>query len=107
MHLNIINLKENVYLSRTEESFMGKKQINQTLYAPVVRETDVLIVGGGSAGWSAAIAAARCGVKVILVERNYELGGTSTTAMMHLFGAPSSRAPSNNQYISLPYHRSI
>ncbi len=71
---------------------MGKKEIDQILHAPVVKETDVLIVGGGSAGWSAAIAAARCGVKVILVERNYELGGTSTTAMMHLFGAPSGEA---------------
>ena len=43
-------------------------------------ETDVCIVGGGSGGYSAAIAAARAGVDCILVERLHQLGGTSTAA---------------------------
>lgn len=41
-------------------------------------ETDVLVIGGGAAGIMAAVAAARLGSKVLLVERNGYLGGTLT-----------------------------
>jgi len=47
--------------------------------ATLTTETDVLIVGGGTAGTIAAIQAARVGVKTFLVERNSRLGGTMTT----------------------------
>ena len=47
---------------------------------PVDLSTDVCIVGGGSGGYSAAIAAARAGADCILVERQPMLGGTSTAA---------------------------
>ena len=40
---------------------------------------DVLVVGGGSAGHVAAIQAARAGASTIVVERNSQLGGTTTT----------------------------
>jgi NADPH-dependent 2,4-dienoyl-CoA reductase/sulfur reductase-like enzyme len=36
---------------------------------PVVARPDVLVVGGGSAGLSAAVAAARNGADVLLLER--------------------------------------
>ena len=39
---------------------------------------DVAVVGGGSAGFAAAWSAARRGADVVLVERERELGGTST-----------------------------
>lgn len=42
-------------------------------------ETDVLIVGGGTAGVIAAIQAARAGCSTILVENGSQLGGTTTT----------------------------
>ena len=41
---------------------------------------DVCVIGGGSAGIGAALAAARAGADVILVEKREELGGTSTGA---------------------------
>ena len=41
-------------------------------------EADVLVVGGGSAGVTAAIAAARLGVKTLVVERYNFLGGLVT-----------------------------
>ncbi len=41
--------------------------------------TDVLVVGGGTAGVIAAIQAARAGCSVILVENGSQLGGTTTT----------------------------
>jgi hypothetical protein len=43
---------------------------------------DVLVVGGGNAGCAAAIAAARCGARTMLVERYGFLGGTATAAMV-------------------------
>src|SRR3984885_7389667 len=43
---------------------------------------DVLVVGGGNAGCAAAIAAARCGARTLLVERYGFLGGTATAAMV-------------------------
>lgn len=43
-------------------------------------ETDILVVGGGSAGIAAAIAASNCGYKVTVVERNTYLGGKATSA---------------------------
>lgn len=43
---------------------------------PIRDRVDVLVVGGGSAGIMAAVAAARLGVRVMLVDRNGYLGGT-------------------------------
>ncbi len=38
---------------------------------------DVVIVGGGGSGMAAAIAAAEAGAKVIMLEKNHDLGGTT------------------------------
>jgi len=46
---------------------------------PDVLDVDVLVVGGGSAGHVAAIQAGRMGAKTVLLERNSQLGGTTTT----------------------------
>lgn len=42
-------------------------------------ETDVLVIGGGTAGTIAAIQSARLGVKTTLIESGSQLGGTITT----------------------------
>ena len=52
---------------------------------PVVKAADVIVVGGGPSGVAAAIAAARTGAQVLLVERAAFLGGTATGAMMASF----------------------
>jgi hypothetical protein len=49
---------------------------------PVFAETDVLVVGGGPAGTAAAVAAARQGADVMLVERYGHLGGLSTGGLV-------------------------
>ena len=51
---------------------------------PVRYETDVLVVGGGSAGVAAAVAAARSGAEVLLVERYGYLGGLATGGLIIL-----------------------
>jgi hypothetical protein len=45
----------------------------------VLNDVDILIVGGGTAGHVAAIQAGRLGAKTLIVERNSQLGGTTTT----------------------------
>ena len=46
---------------------------------PVTTQCDVLVIGGGTAGTIAAIQAGRMGAKTFLLERNSQLGGTTTT----------------------------
>ncbi|MBI5691106.1 MAG: FAD-dependent oxidoreductase [Verrucomicrobia bacterium] len=50
----------------------------------VLHETDVLVVGGGPAGFAAAVAAARTGAKTTLVERYGYLGGLWTGGLVLL-----------------------
>lgn len=45
-----------------------------------IHHTDVVVLGGGSAGVAAAVAAARKGLQVVLIERNAYLGGKATAA---------------------------
>ena len=49
---------------------------------PVVAEAEVLVVGGGSAGVCAAVAAARNGAETLLLERYGYLGGDATGSMV-------------------------
>jgi 2-polyprenyl-6-methoxyphenol hydroxylase-like FAD-dependent oxidoreductase len=48
-------------------------------------KADVVVAGGGSAGVAAAVAAARCGAEVVLIERGGWLGGMGTMALVHTF----------------------
>lgn len=45
---------------------------------PVVKESDVVVVGGGLAGVAAAVAARRQGASVTLIEKSIVLGGLAT-----------------------------
>ncbi|HEU4760305.1 MAG TPA: FAD-dependent oxidoreductase [Dehalococcoidia bacterium] len=51
---------------------------------PIVAEPDVLVVGGGSAGLAAAVAAARNGAEVVLLERFGYVGGLATGGLIIL-----------------------
>lgn len=60
---------------------------------PVIAEVDVCVVGAGSAGSTAAIAAARTGATTLLLDRLPFLGGTSTAVLDTFYGfyTPGSR----------------
>jgi hypothetical protein len=49
------------------------------------REYDHVVVGGGFAGVSAALASARTGAKTCLIERSSVLGGLSTQGLVIVF----------------------
>ncbi len=48
-------------------------------------ETDVLVVGAGSAGFGAAVAAARNGAKTLIIEKGSEMGGMATAGLVGPF----------------------
>lgn len=49
---------------------------------PVYSTVDVLVLGGGPAGWGAAVSAAREGANTLLVESSTDIGGVATTGLM-------------------------
>jgi fumarate reductase flavoprotein subunit len=54
------------------------------------RETDVAVIGGGGAGLAAALEAANCGAKVMLLEKCPRLGGTTGIAVGSFTAAGTS-----------------
>ncbi len=56
--------------------------IEERKSTPIQGQYDVIVVGGGIGGVSAALAAARHGAKVLLVEKAYLLGGLATAGLI-------------------------
>ncbi len=59
--------------------------INENNQIPVYDSCDVLVAGGGVAGIASALAAARQGAKVTLLEREYMLGGLGTAGLIAIY----------------------
>lgn len=71
---------------------MSKVYLEEANKLPIYDECDVLVVGGGAAGHSAAVAAARAGAqKVILMERYGYFGGDVTGGYVLMIPALSWR----------------
>ena len=60
-------------------SNFSRKSVNEAAReVPVVAQSDVIVVGGGAAGITAAISAARNGCSVTVLERYHHLGGMAS-----------------------------
>lgn len=59
--------------------------LKETLETKITASCDVLVCGGGFAGISAALAAARQGKKVILLEKQFILGGLGTAGLVTIY----------------------
>ncbi|MBL1408723.1 FAD-dependent oxidoreductase [Sphingobacterium faecale] len=68
--------------TETEKVSLGSARITQVRDIPVVAEYDVVVCGGGPSGFIAAIAAARGGARVALIERLGFLGGMATASLV-------------------------
>ncbi len=75
----------NAVADAAEKAGLDAKELRNTKYSPEAGpdetwDTDVLVMGGGGAGFSAAITAAQKGAKVILIEKGSVLGGNTLVA---------------------------
>lgn len=59
--------------------------ITETLKTEMNQDYDIAVCGGGIAGISAALAAARLGKKVILFEKQFLLGGLATLGLVTIY----------------------
>jgi ribulose 1,5-bisphosphate synthetase/thiazole synthase len=73
-----------VQQGRANPTIVDGRVIQPQRELPVLHTTDVLVVGGGSAGVCAAIAAKRAGAEVCLVERYGHFGGLWTGGLVLL-----------------------
>ena len=60
-------------------------KIEERLSTEVITKYDVAVCGGGFAGISAALAAARGGAKTVLFEKQYMLGGLGTAGIVTIY----------------------
>ena len=59
--------------------------VNRMFKIPVKMDCDVAVIGGGPAGFCAAVAAARNGASTVLVEKNGGGGGMATYGLVGPF----------------------
>ena len=62
------------------DATIDEKAVAAAIAAPARETIDVLVIGAGSAGLNAAIAAKRAGAKVLLIEKHSDAGGNSMLA---------------------------
>jgi hypothetical protein len=78
------------------------RQTRKTITEPsrklkVVREVDVVVVGGGPGGVASAVSAARSGARTVLIERYGHLGGMATGGLVNII--PNLADISGKQHI--------
>lgn len=88
-------LREGVHVERQmgNESASVDRDIEKKLVrGENIVETQILIVGGGPGGMCAALEAAKAGARVLLIERNKELGGQLVKQTHKFFGSEKQHA---------------
>ncbi|RDI26041.1 FAD dependent oxidoreductase [Pseudacidovorax intermedius] len=73
-----VNLRQSQRTQRAPQGHIAEA----ARHTPVHTRCDVLVLGGGPSGVAAAVAAARSGARVVLLERYNHLGGLSTGGLV-------------------------
>jgi hypothetical protein len=69
-------------MKRMERMKVMNFYVEPSKQIPIKAEVDVLVVGGGPAGFAAAVTAARQGAKTMLIEQAGDVGGIATIGLM-------------------------
>lgn len=64
---------------------MKQKYFSETRNVPVIEQHDIIVTGGGIGGVAAALAAARQGASVLLLEKQAMLGGLATSGLVNWY----------------------
>lgn len=73
-----------------------------------MKKYDLIVIGGGFSGVAAAIAAAREGVKVLLIEKNNSLGGAVSNCLVNPFMKYKVRIPKKDgTFANIPINSGI
>src|SRR5512146_2270084 len=67
-----------------DRTLSGKTVVEPSRETRVLREADVVVVGGGPGGIGSAVAAARSGARTVLIERYGHLGGMATGGLVNI-----------------------
>lgn len=81
----------------TQANSHHKTIVESSKEIKVIRDADVVVVGGGPGGIASAIAAARSGAKTVLIERYGHLGGMATGGLVNII--PNLSDISGKQHI--------
>jgi glycine/D-amino acid oxidase-like deaminating enzyme len=85
---DLINQVRSRFLKLDQARHRSERGLQGTTLPVVPIETEVVVAGGGMSGVCAAIAAARNGAHVVLVQNRSRLGGNSSSEVrMHIVGA--------------------
>ena len=89
------------------EDLAGKEVTKEVQLAePTFENPDVIVVGAGSSGVNAAIAAANAGAKVYLIEKNDDVGGSIRFAKRAWKTAPKTLPRISSAWAAAPTFRS-
>lgn len=74
------------------EKFLNQPAKGLDIYTRRIIQTDIAVIGGGMSGICAALAAARNGAKVVLIQNRSRLGGNASSEIrMHISGSSALR----------------
>ena len=72
-----------------------------------MKKYDIAVIGGGFAGVAAALAAAREGARVIIIEKSNCLGGAAVNCLVNPFMPYSTRINNNTVALSAGIFKTI